>query len=187
MKGAMLGIIGLTVASLGVLVLAQQRSSSDLILNGNFDAAMELWSPVSPGNAKGSIRLTTDEPFNSQSPAALRIEATQYGFGVAYTTPGGLQVKSGDWYDISFAGRMESPGSVGLLFSLETPDGKKYCARTTLPEIGRVGTPLEGNPSWRKYTVSLHAYASDPTCRLVITPIEPATVVIDSISMTPRK
>jgi hypothetical protein len=173
--------------SLSLLAFAQQRPDAELILNGNFDAMMQSWSAVAPGGVKGSARLVIDEPLGSQSPDALRIEATEYGFGVANTRPGGLQVKSGDWYDVSFAARMESQGSVGLLFSLETPDGKEYCARTTLPEIGRVGTPIEGNQRWRKYTVSLHAYASDPNCRLVITPIEPATVVIDSIEMTQRK
>jgi hypothetical protein len=180
-------MFALAGCSLAVLAFAQQRPDAELILNGNFDATMESWSAVAPGGVKGSARLVRDEPLDSQSPDALRIEAAEYGFGAANAAPGGLHVESGDWYDVSFAARMESQGSVGLLFSLETPDGKKYCARTTLPEIGRVGTPIEGSQRWRKYTVSLHAYASDPNCRLVITPIEPATVVIDSIEMVRRK
>jgi hypothetical protein len=100
-----------------------------------------------------------------------------------------MNITSGQWYDVTFRARKEDNVGLGLLFSLETPDGKNICARTTLPEVGRggIGRAIEGNNIWREYTVSLHAYASDPKCRLVISPIETGTVFLDDVSLVPRK
>lgn len=172
----------------GAIVLAQPKPASNLISNGEFESDPAGWVFVSRGGAVGSMQIVADKPLNPQQPKSARIEAKELGEVCGIATPPNVSIKSGSWYDISFVGRMENAGSsVGLLFSLETEDGKKICARTTLPEIGRVGKIIEGNAdNWRQYTVSLHAYGTDAKCRLVISPIEPATVYIDSISMNQR-
>lgn len=173
---------------IGAVSVAQQKPAANLLRNGDFESGQAGWTFVSRGNASGSMQISTDKPLDAQQPKSVRIEAKELGEVCGIATAADLNITSGVWYDISFSGRMENAGnSVGLLFSLETEDGRKVCARTTLPEIGRVGKIIEGNPdNWRQYSVSLHAYGADAKCRLVISPIEPATVYVDSISMHQR-
>jgi len=69
------------------------------------------------------------------------------------------------------------PRGVGLVFSLESADGSRVCARATIPEVAGRGesTPWACTPTPRSQV------------RLVITPIEPTTMWLDVVSLFPRK
>ncbi len=84
-------------------------------------------------------------------------------------------------------------GTIGLIFSLETSDGK-VLARTTLPEIGGAradagrgrSAPTTSAQAWPEFLVSLHARASDSSAHVTITPIEPTNIWLDGLTLTPR-
>jgi hypothetical protein len=64
-------------------------------------------------------------------------------------------------------------------------------ARTTLPEIGRGENETPGAPEptarpWRNYSVGLHARGASSNAHLVIVPIEPTSVWLDDLTLTPR-
>jgi hypothetical protein len=194
MKAARLKFaVAVSIALAAAFAAAQpQRPVGEMIQNGDFESELAGWSHVAEGGAKGSVSRVTDNALGEFGPHSLRLEATELGqrCGVANAgPPGGMNVTSGQWYDVTFHARGEGGRGIGLVFSLESADGKKVCARTTLPEIGRsgIGRPVEGNGEWSQYTVSLRAHASEPKCRLVISPIEPATLQFDGISLVPRR
>lgn len=153
------------------------------------------WSFVAEGGADGSMHIDANNPLNDRNPHSLRLVVAKTGTrcGVANSGYWGINVQAGEWYDATFYARTEGNKGVGLVFSLENAAGDKVCARATIPEIGRgeFGPPqpsaANGPSQWRKYTLGLHANASDPRCRLVIAPIEPATMWLDVVSLFPRK
>ncbi len=157
------------------------------------------WTLLKEGEAEGIIEQDAKHPV-STSPHLLRIAVTKTAApgkgraGAANNTP--IAVRDGQWFEVTFSGVTER-GSIGLVFSLEGPDGK-VLARTTLPEIGRgagggrgrgrgapTTAPVVG-ANWSKYLVSLHARAAEPNAHLVITPIEPTNVWLDGLTITPR-
>jgi alpha-L-arabinofuranosidase len=159
-----------------------------------FKTDLPGWSLVKEGDAEGSIQLDADAPLNDRNPHSLRLSVTKLGTrcGVANSGYWGINVQEGQWYDASFYARTAENKSVGLVFSLESQDSRRVCARATIPEIGRGGRGPGAEAgasqgSWRRYTLSLRANASDPNCRLVISAIEPVTVWLDVVSLFPRK
>ena len=155
-----------------------------------WDTPTPGWSLVAEGGAEGSISLETDTPLNDRNPHSLKLTVTEMGdrCGVANSGFWGMNVEEGQWYDATFCAHGDR--SVGLVFSLEAEDGT-VCARATIPEVGggmrgRGGASAQASP-WRKYQLSLQAHASNPKCRLVIEPIEPATMWFDVVSLYPRE
>ncbi len=151
------------------------------------------WTALQEGQAIGTIDPDARQPANSH-PHILEIAVTKTadpGQGRAGATSDvHFAVKENEWYDITFTA-VTARASVGLVFSLETSDGS-VLARTTLPEIGgrprRPFAPPSTSPAqWRSYLVGLHARGSDSAAHLVITPIEPTDIWLDSLTLTPRQ
>ncbi|OHB63415.1 MAG: hypothetical protein A2Y77_18435, partial [Planctomycetes bacterium RBG_13_62_9] len=155
-----------------------------------FQDELPAWSFLAEGDAEGSLHIDADSPLNDRNPHSLRLAVTKVGTRCGAVNSGywGMNIQAGEWYDVSFHARTTDgqadaggmggrPRGVGLVFSLESAEGK-ICARATIPEIGG---------PWRKYTLALHANASDLKCRLVVTPIEPVTMWFDCVSLFPRK
>ncbi len=153
-----------------------------------FQSDLPAWSLDSDGQARGSMALDVNNPLNDRNPHSLKLVVVAKGIrcGIANSGYWGMNVQQGEWYDATFYARTQSGGmggpgggrGVGLVFSLESENGRTVCARATIPEIGG---------GWRKYTLALHAEASYPKCRLVITPLEPTTMWFDCVSLFPRR
>jgi aldose 1-epimerase len=148
------------------------------------------WTLIKEGETDGLVEQDAHHASNP-SPHLLRIAITKTaapGLGrVGAISAIPLAVNLDQWFDIRFSAINER-GSVGMVFSLETADGK-VLTRTTLPEIGQGrGRRATTMPTltWRKYHVALHARAADPNAHLVLTPIEPAIFWIDNMTITPR-
>lgn len=157
------------------------------------------WSELKEGEGAGTFEMDAKNAANP-SPHLLKISVTRYPeagkgrYGVRNAAS--VAVKAGAAYDIQFGGTSEGIG-VGLVFSLETDDGK-VLARTTLPEIGRGGAgggrgtasgPVAAaTPAapWRRYLVSLTARTSAPRAHLTITPIEQVPVWIEDLTIVER-
>jgi hypothetical protein len=174
------------------------------------------WSLLKEGQAEGTVEIDAKHATNP-NPHLLKIAITKMApfgegrLGVKNAAP--IAVKDGLSYDITFGGISEGI-SVGLVFSLETDDGK-VLARTTLPEIGRGGgggarggrgrgpatttapdgaaaasapatAPAAPAPAWRQYLLGLKARASAANAHLTITAIEPVPVWIENVSIVER-
>jgi hypothetical protein len=161
------------------------------------------WSLLKEGEAEVTME---QEAANPAAPAPhehlLQIKVTKTadpgkGRG-GVTNSAVIEVKDDHWYDITFSA-MTQTGTVGLVFSLESADGK-VLARTTLPEIGRgrggrggrrgaasaPATVPAAPAAWPKYLVALHARAADGKAHLVIAPIEPTTIWLESLTWAER-
>jgi alpha-L-arabinofuranosidase len=161
------------------------------------------WSFIKEGDAEGSMQLESTDPLNERNPHSLKLTVEKLGerCGVVNSGYWGMNIVKGDWYDVSLYAHSEGGRGIGLVFSLESEDGKVVCARATLPEIGRRGrggggggggvetgdTTPAANGEWRKYSMGMLAMESHANCRLVITPIEPGTMWLDVVSLFPRK
>jgi hypothetical protein len=169
------------------------------------------------GQAEGSIEHPAKHASNA-SGNLLRIAVTKYAAHPGEGRVGAknrttIAVQQGQWYDVTFNGISEGIG-VGLVFSLESADGK-VLARTTLPEIGRGGRGGGGGrgrgnrggpatapggeaavatapapqvgPTWRPYLVSLYIREASPAAHLTVVPIEPVPVWIDELAVNLRR
>src|SRR4051794_18536649 len=96
------------------------------------------WTLLKEGQGDATVEADAAHP-SSESKHLLHISCTKTpgpGEGRAGATNSvTIPVEQGQWFDVTFSAINER-GSVGLVFSLETADGKVF-ARTTLPEIGR--------------------------------------------------
>jgi len=108
-----------------------------------FKTDLPGWSFLAEGGGEGSMQLDVNTPLNNRNPHSLRMAVTKTGTrcGVANSGYWGINVQAGEWYDGTFYARTEGNRSVGLVFSLESQDGKRVCARATIPEIGMGGRP----------------------------------------------
>jgi alpha-L-arabinofuranosidase len=138
------------------------------------------WSYVGEGGADGEMAQETDHPLNDRNPHSLRLTARTLGTRCGIINSGywGMNVRADAWYDLSFHARTENGQRLALVVSLESEDGKKICARATIPEIS-------GN--WRPYGLALHARESDPRAHLVIEMVEPGSMWLDTVSLFPRE
>ncbi len=137
------------------------------------------WIPVSQGAAHVTMGIETNTAAADQHPQALRLSADDRGPGIANPgAGGGIPVKEGEWYDLTFEARTETNKHFGLIISIESSDGHKVNARATLPEVGG---------EWNKYTLALQARRTDTKNRLVITMPEPGTIWFDHVSLIHRQ
>ncbi len=105
------------------------------------------WSLLKEGEAEATFESDAKYP-KRDSPHLIRIAVTKTAApkkgraGATNSVP--IPVQSGESYEVTFAAVTDSK-SIGLVFSLESADGK-VLARTTLPEIGsgRPGSEAEG-------------------------------------------
>jgi hypothetical protein len=155
---------------------------------------MTGWSLLKEGMAEATFEADAARPSDpGQKYLHVNVTKTagpgQGRAGAVNSNP--IEVRADAWYDATF--RAIADGRpVGMVFSLEGADGK-VLARTTFPEIGRVGRgardnekTVEENPTPRRYSVALHARGTDPRAHLVMTPIEPTSVWIDELTIAPR-
>ncbi|HVX83663.1 MAG TPA: hypothetical protein VH253_02490 [Phycisphaerae bacterium] len=173
----------LVTLMVGAGALAQATRPGNLLRDGNFEAAPgpgEVaggWSEVREGGAAGTVALDASRPLNDKSPHALKLSVAKVGDRMGAAT-GGLDVAGDQWYEVTLSARTDNNFHVGLVFSLESADGKTVAARVTLPEIGG---------AWKGYGVALHAESPLRNGRLVVSPIEPGTIWIDELSLAPRE
>jgi alpha-L-arabinofuranosidase len=168
-----------------------------------FSSDLPGWSFISEGDAAGSMQLDSTDPINDRNPHSLKLTVEKLGdrCGIVNSGYWGMNIVKGEWYDVTLLAKSEGGRGIGMVFSLESEDGKVVCSRATLPEIGRRGRGGGGggggnetgepypnaSGEWRRYTMGMLAMESHPKCRLVITPIEPCTMWLDVVSLFPRK
>jgi hypothetical protein len=142
------------------------------------------WKPLAEGGAEVEL-VPAPAPAppvpGGQDTNSLRLTVKQTGrrFGIVCADMGNIKLKPGQWHDLSFSARTDTPKTFALTVSLEDPNGKTVCARTTLPEVG--GT------NWMHYTVALHIRQPASKCRMVIALADTGTLWLNDLSVVLRK
>ena len=153
-----------------------------LAFSASADDSMKLppdnpasWKALAEGGAK--VELVPDK----QETNSLRLTFRQTGrrSGIVCADMGKMKLETGEWYDLSFNARTDTPKTFALTVSLESQNGKNVFARTTLPEVG--GT------NWMHCTVALHVRQPAPKCRMVIALADTGTLWLNDLSVVLRK
>ena len=110
-----------------------------------------------------------------QGTNSLRMTVKQTGkqCGIACADMGKIELAAGQWYDLSFNARTDPPKTFALIVSLESLDGKKVLARTTLPEVG--------GDQWGHFSVALHVRQPATNCRMVIALADTGTLWLNDL------
>jgi len=165
-------------------LLVSSSGGAELIHNGDFEEGeLTGWSLLVEGKGDGSVEQEASNPGSSFGPHTLRLTVRDPGdrCGVAQDASPGIRVESGQWYDLTFqaqTGPRENNRGYGLTVSLESREGGKVCARSTIPEVGG---------AWAAYQLALYAHHSAPDARLIITMSEPGTLRLDGVSLRARQ
>jgi len=162
------------------LVLAASASAGDLA--GAPPKNSLSWKILAEGNAKVELVPDMAPPLPSgQDTNSLRLTVKQTGrrFGIVCADMGKMKLEPGQWYDLSFNARTPTKKTFALTVSLESPDGKQVCARTTLPEVGGV--------EWGHFSVALHVRKPASKCRMVIALADTGTLWLNDLSVILRK
>ena len=97
------------------------------------------WKTLAEGGADVELVPDSAPPLpNGQDTNSLRLTVKQTGerFGIVCADMGEMKLEPGQWFDLSFNARTDTQKTFALTVSLESLDGKKVFARTTLPEVG---------------------------------------------------
>ena len=139
------------------------------------------WNVLAEGGAVVELAMDTNAPAGQGAGAkSLKLEVKQTGerCGVVCADMGKMKLESGDWYDFSFNARTDPPKTFALVVSLESLDGKKVLARTTLPEVG--------GDQWGRFSVALHIRQPASQCRMVIALADTGTLWFNDLVVARR-
>jgi len=176
---------------------------AELIANRGFDwrtREPEGWAREWRGEAMGRVSLQGGYPVHPNTWQYLRVEcyAPGEGAGVANGGFGGIAVKQGAGYDLSFYARPHAGYAGGLTVRLETADKKPLAtyriekdAWTNKPRGGAAGTPRAtldppAPPEWAKYAAVLTPSAAVTNAQLVVLLDAAGTVDLDLVSLFPQ-
>ena len=109
----------------------------------------------------------------------LTVKQTGGRCGIVCADMGEMNLEPGQWYDLSFKARTDTQKTFALTVSLESPEGEKVGARTTLPEVG--------GADWTHYFVALHIHQPVSKCRMVIALADTGSISLKDISVVLRK
>jgi len=140
------------------------------------------WKTLAEGGAEVELMPDQAPPLpGGQNTNSLRLTVKQDGqrFGIVCADMGKMKLEPGQWYDLSFNARTDTQKTFALTVSLESPDGKKVFARTTLPEVG--------GSQWGHFSVALHVRQPASQCRMVIALADTGTLWLNDLSVVLRK
>ena len=157
-------------------------SSGKVVLTVDFETKAG-WALLEVGGGQGALKVEPIPALTSGGSNVLQVAVTRIGerCGVRFSSQNRIPVQSDQWYDLTFRARTEkreNDRGYALTVSLESPDGKRVCARTTLPEVGG---------EWRDYTVALHSRLAHAEAVLIITLSEPGTIWFDDVTLKQRQ
>lgn len=159
---------GLTLGDDGMAV-----SPAGFKMKPNLTNPLPAWSSV----GSGRIELDKNNPLNDKNPSCLRLEANGPGAGIANEGYWGMNIKSGEKYNLSLFAKCDSGFKGKLSVSLESSDGKAISMPVSISGLGS---------GWKQFKAALTASGSDPKARLVITSDAKGTIWFDVVSLFPQ-
>ncbi len=140
------------------------------------------WSAVSKNGATVELALTTEQPLNNATPNSLQVRVNNPGSkgAVDIINEGfwGINVINGDSYNLVFYVRTDEQYTAPATVSLQSRDGKVLASQTFKTVQTR---------SWKKYSCTLKAAATDKKARFVFSFPGSGTVWLDFVSLFPVK
>ena len=176
---------------------------AELIANRGFDwmtTNLEAWKKDFRGEGAARLSRQSGFPVHPNSAQYLRIEVFHpgkdaAGVGVSNGGFGGIALKQGARYDLSFYARPHQAYSGGLTLALESGKGE-VLARFRLDSkdwknqqpATRDASPLDPSSlaNWVRYTAELVPTATVADARLVVLCDAPGIVDIDLVSLFPH-
>lgn len=176
---------------------------AELIANRGFDwpvPDLQAWEKDYRGGGMARLSQPSGHPVHPNTARYLRIEVfhpgkENAGVGVANAGFGGIAVKQGATYDLSFYARPHRGYTGGLTVALESKTGTVLTTFRLDAKDWRNRQPTAKNRSpldpdaladWVKYTAELVPTATLADARLVVLCDAPGTVDLDFISLFPR-
>jgi len=161
---------------------------AEMIRNRSFEDSdnPEHWTLIERGGGKGRMSISLEkpaavDPWHTCNRRSLCLRITEAGTRtpvmVANEGYGGIAVKAGGSYDLSFTARGGNGFGGPLTLALEGRDGK-VIALHTAPDIG---------PEWTPFKVEFHANVTDQGARLIFSVTSRGTLWLDEVSLFPRK
>jgi alpha-L-arabinofuranosidase len=137
------------------------------------------WQLVTRGGGEATLAVEKKTPLNDKNThyAKLTIKKPGQGVGLRNTGYGGIYVKKGEAYDVSLYAQRTASHNQPVTVSLESQAGK-VLASATIPAL---------TGDWKKYAATLTPAATDEKASLVVTTAGTGDVLLDMISLFPRK
>jgi len=172
----------------------------ELISNRGFDwrtREPEGWTREWRGEAMGRVSLQGADPVHPNTWQYLRVEcyAPGEGAGVANSGFGGIAVKQGAKYDLSFYARAHAGYAGGLTVNLEDAHNKTLASYRinkgkwkSTPSDAKPAAALDrvSPPAWEKYEAVLTPSGTVTNGRLVVLLDSKGTVDLELVSLFPR-
>jgi len=159
----------------------RKLEASDWRMPWHVDSEWPGWTMETTGGSEADFKLVQDQPLNAATPHSLQvtIRSLNPAGRVAVINDGywGMAIRSGENYKLSFFLRA-SGVPVPLVATLESADGKV---------LARSQIDAEGGDDWKKYQAVLHATATDPKARLVLSFLKRGQAWLDFVSLFPEK
>jgi alpha-L-arabinofuranosidase len=176
---------------------------AERIANRGFDwptPEMEAWQKDYRGGGMARLSRQSGFPLHPNTAQYLRIEVIhpgkdKAGVGVANGGFGGIAVKQGAAYDLSFHARPHRGYEGGLTVALESKTGGRLASFRLNPGDWKNRQPAQAPASplapgpladWVKYTAELKPAATVEDARLVVLCDAPGIVDLEFVSLFPR-
>ena len=155
---------------------------AEMVQNRSFEDAQQpkAWSVVSGGGAEARMAVDKSQPVSANSANTLRVEITKAGVaraGVANDGFGGMPLKAGSQYSLSFFARCDDDFKGTITATLESKDGSKVYSKRQIDGI---------KTTWGRYTCTFTADDSDLAGRLVLSTTAPGSIWFDTVSLFPK-
>ena len=162
---------------------------AEMLENGNFQAsgsigdagavrevsaANHAWAAY-PAGADVHLKIKNDRPLFAENPNYLRITATAPGQGVCNCTCGGLSVRKGVVYRVTFYARSydyKGKAEAALAF-----DGEP---------VTRARVRLRADGNWHLYTLRMKSRTAVEGAEFTFTLLKAGTVHVDDLSLFPE-
>ncbi len=176
---------------------------AELIANRGFDwqtRNLEAWEKDYRGGGAARLSRQAGFPLHPNTAQYLRIEVLHpgrdaAGVGVSNSGFGGIAVKQGATYDLSFHARPHRGYTGGLTVALESKTGERLAGFRLDPKdwknqqpAAKPSSPVTPGPpaNWVKYTAELKPTATVADAKLVVLCDAPGIVDLEFVSLFPR-
>jgi hypothetical protein len=137
------------------------------------------WKPLPEGGATvEQVAATPQNDPRHQNYWRLTVKTAGLQAGMMSEEIEDADLRSSRWCDFTFKARTEGRTTFALTFSLVSLDGKKVCARATIPEVGG---------QWADYNLALRLRQSEPKYRLVIALADAGSIWLGGIAFSVRQ
>jgi alpha-L-arabinofuranosidase len=141
--------------------------------------ALSCWTVLESESGQVAVTVESDKPVHVNNPhyAILSVNKTGKRNGLSNEGFGGIVLKEGDLYDVSFFARVISGHPEGITMRLEDPQGQ-LLGQAQWRTLKR---------EWTKHQAVIKSQGDQPHARLVVLVDGTGTVALDMISLFPQK